>query len=156
MKTVVIEGKYRKAYDNPAGIDIYATEIVDNIDLNIWTDLTSRQLPAHKHDLELLVYKVATGIKLKIPDNMFAVVKPRSSSIHRKMLVIEGVIDADYRGEIFVNFVNFDTEPPEDLFEKPIAQIVFFNKPEIRLIEGTVINDTERGNSGFGSSDENS
>jgi dUTPase len=143
MKNVVIEGKLKSAYENSAGYDLPLTNNVKYASL-------------HSNKLHILFN---TGIKLSMPDDIFAIVKPRSSSIKRGYEIIEGVIDADYKGFIFISAI-ISLELFEELKEinltklDSIAQIVFFNKPQIRFIEGKVENDTKRGDKGFGSSNE--
>jgi len=137
MKTVVYDGELNGAYESPAGYDIKLKKLV-------------------KFDIEKGYYLFSTGLKLEMPDDVFAIVKARSSTMKRYgVMVLDGVIDSDYRNEVFVQvLVPVDDIDIKILKGKSIAQIVFFNKPNIRLVKGKVENNTYRGLKGFGSSDE--
>jgi len=136
-KTIVYEGELTKAYDNPAGYD-----------------LPNGAIEVEEYTKELLLCKMSTGVKLNIPEDMFGIIQPRSSSIKRGIQVITGIIDNDYIGELKISFLitkdsfnNFDSS-------KSIAQVVFHYQPSISLIQGLVSKPTTRGSKGFGSSDE--
>ena len=62
-----------------------------------------------------------------------------------------GVIDSDYRGEIVVALVNHSDKPyilnPGDR----IAQLMFVPVFTARFVETDILQDTERGTGGFGS-----
>ena len=143
MKTVIIEGTgYKQAYDNPAGIDLPNKKL--------------KSLENYDYGNGLLRGLMHTGIRLQMPDDMFAVIKPRSSAIKRGVQVIEGVLDSDYTGEVFISFLCNEKFADYDLKDneiKSFAQLVFYNKPQIRLINGTITKETARGDKGFGSSD---
>jgi len=139
MIIVIYEGEgLRKAYDNPAGVDL----TIKTISMSNFTD-------------DLIMYKIKTGIKLQMPKGIFAVIKPRSSALKRGFIVTEGVVDNSYRGEIIVQGL-MNKEGEEALMnyeDKPIAQLVFYNQPDISMKQGIVDNNTIRGDKGFGSSD---
>ena len=62
-----------------------------------------------------------------------------------------GVIDSDYRGEIFVGLINLGNRTYTIEPNQRIAQIVIMNIPECKIIESLNLDDTLRGTSGFGS-----
>lgn len=95
---------------------------------------------------------MGTGIRVKMPKGIMASIRPRSSTLKTwGLIVIHGTIDTDYRGEIKMALVNITGRTQKIGKGERIAQIVFEQKPEITLRKGEVIEDTERGRGGFGS-----
>ena len=98
--------------------------------------------------------KVPTGIAIEIPDGWFGGVFPRSGISSKRGLRpanCVGVIDADYRGEIFVALHN-DTD--KNQYVTPGERIAQFIMIPFGNIEWQVTEDlssTERGTGGFGS-----
>ena len=96
---------------------------------------------------------IHTGLYIEMPEGYEAQVRPRSGlAIKHGVTVINspGTIDADYRGEICVELVNlsnisFTVEPGER-----IAQLVFAKYEKADFIEVEELNETERGEGGFG------
>ena len=73
--------------------------------------------------------KIPTGVKLEIPVRHAGMVVPRSglgSKYEVGLANTVGIIDSDYRGEIFVNFVNKGTEPVEIKQFDRFAQLIIF------------------------------
>jgi len=141
MKTMIYEGDLKGAYEAPAGYDLPCKRIEFLNDFNF--------------ESGLLEGRIFTGVKLQLPNGIFGVIKPRSSALRRGFIVIEGVIDSDYRGELIIQFLATE-KAMEELKKdniKSFAQIVFFNSPQIRLVKGAVAKETKRGTKGFGSSD---
>lgn len=61
-----------------------------------------------------------------------------------------GTIDSDYRGEIKVLLINLSNEIQTINNNDRIAQMVFAKTETVELIAVDVINETERGEGGFG------
>ena len=95
--------------------------------------------------------RVPTGVKVAIPEGFEGQVRPRSSAAARGILVHLGTIDPDYRGEIDVVVTNLSGEWVA--IDKPIAQLVIcpVAHPPMEYVE--TLDDTARGEGGFGSSD---
>ena len=98
--------------------------------------------------------KISTGIALEIPHGWWGGVFPRSGISAKRGLRpanCVGVIDADYRGEIFVALHN-DTDKNQYVTPgERIAQLIFL--PAVK-VEWEVVNnltETDRGDGGFGS-----
>jgi dUTP pyrophosphatase len=97
---------------------------------------------------------VRTGISIKMPEGVYGRVAPRSGLAWRNHIDVgAGVIDPDYRGEVAVVLFNhsekeFVVEPGDR-----IAQLILekFEFAPIRIIFGEM-NETKRGEGGFGSS----
>ncbi len=97
---------------------------------------------------------VPTGIALGVPSGFEAQVRPRSGlSIKHGITGLNspGTIDSDYRGEIGVILINHGTEPFRIERGMRIAQLVV--APVVRAVwkELEVLEQTERGTGGFGS-----
>jgi dUTP pyrophosphatase len=102
--------------------------------------------------------KVRTGIAIELPRGYEAQVRPRSSVPLKRALIVSnapGTIDSDYRGEIHVIMHNVK---PRYLWAarkgERIAQLVVKKVPEVVFKEVDELDDTERGEGGFGSMDE--
>ena len=95
---------------------------------------------------------IPTGIYIQLPDGYEAQVRPRSGmSLKQGLTAILGTIDSDYTGEISVILPN--TGKGERIIQPGdrIAQLVFnkIEKAEWNVVEE--LEETERGESGFGS-----
>jgi len=97
---------------------------------------------------------IPTGLYFQIPAGYEGQVRPRSGLAAKHGLTVlntPGTIDADYRGEVKVILVNlsnvsFTIEPGER-----IAQMVFAKHEVAQWMEVEVLDDSERGCGGFGS-----
>lgn len=97
---------------------------------------------------------VSTGLSMEMPNDMEAQVRPRSGlAINHGITILNapGTIDADYRGEIKVLLINFSDEDFLIKKETRIAQIIFSNVTPTLLEEVSALDETIRGNGGFGS-----
>ena len=97
---------------------------------------------------------INTGIAVKIPEGYVGLVYARSGIAAKRDLAPAnkvGVIDSDYRGEIKVALHNHgDVERVVDVGER-VAQLVItpYLRCDFECVEE--LDDTERGNGGFGS-----
>jgi dUTP pyrophosphatase len=97
---------------------------------------------------------VPTGLFIALPDGTEAQVRPRSGLAAKfgiSVLNSPGTIDADYRGEIKVILVNLSNEPFVINPGERIAQMVVARYEKVEWEEVEVLDDTERGAGGFGS-----
>lgn len=97
---------------------------------------------------------IPTGLYIELPVGYEAQVRPRSGLALKKGLSVlntPGTIDADYRGEIGVILINLSNE--EVIIEngERICQMVIAKHEHAELIHVDVLNETERGAGGFGS-----
>lgn len=95
--------------------------------------------------------KVSTGLSFKIPDGFEIQIRPRSGLASKGIVAVFGTVDSDYRGEILVNLHNQSDKPFVVETNDRIAQAVLAPVWQARFIEGEVLEDTERGSGGFGS-----
>ncbi len=136
----VIAEKYDNLiqYIGNAGIDLYCMNItklwsVDKADKAVQTDIydkidkTDKNVQIDKNDvmpkkLYNGAYKISTETFIEFNNNdYFALIMPRSSSLTKGIQVIPGVIDSDYRGELFINAILYNVNL--NLYDR-IAQIV--------------------------------
>lgn len=100
--------------------------------------------------------KVHTGIAVAIPDGFFGAIFARSGLATKNGLRpanCVGVIDADYRGEIIVALHN-DTDSKQTVVNGArVAQLVILPYMQIEFCEVYELDDTDRGEGGFGSTD---
>jgi dUTP pyrophosphatase len=141
-----------QANDSDAGYDLFSTEYVT-------IEPFQRAL-------------VGTGITVEIPEGFYGRIAPRSGLAFKKGIdVMAGVIDSGYRGEIKILLINLNFEGynlTPDTFEamfgsnnkldiKPgdrIAQLIIEKCHQGQWTEMTTLNNSERGQGGFGSSGE--
>ena len=95
--------------------------------------------------------KLPTGVVLKLPDALYAQIAEKSSVSLRGLSVRAGVIDSDYRGQIFVVLQNTSDQKIEWKRECAIAQLIFHSRVNATLIKTNYISEeTYRGKRGFG------
>ena len=97
---------------------------------------------------------VPTGLFIALPDGTEAQVRPRSGLAAKygiSVLNAPGTIDADYRGEVKVILVNLSNEPFVVNPGERIAQMVVARYEKVEWDEVEVLDETERGAGGFGS-----
>jgi dUTP pyrophosphatase len=99
---------------------------------------------------------VPTGIALGLPDDIAAFTLPRSGLAARHGITIvnaPGLIDPGYRGEIKVILLNTDLERPFEVeIGDRIAQLLFVSLFPVDLVLSAGLDETSRGQRGFGSS----
>jgi dUTP pyrophosphatase len=97
---------------------------------------------------------VPTGIFMALPEGFEAQVRPRSGLAIKKGISVlnsPGTIDADYRGEVCVILVNLSTEDFVIEDGERIAQMIIARYEQAEWQEVDVLDETERGAGGFGS-----
>lgn len=140
MKVKIVN---RSAYPTPA----YATEKSAGMDLK--ADIKE---PVTLAPLERAM--IPTGLFIALPDGTEAQVRPRSGLAARygiSVLNAPGTVDADYRGEIKVILVNLSNEAFTVNPGERIAQLVVARYEKVEWDEVEVLDETERGEGGFGS-----
>jgi dUTP pyrophosphatase len=117
-----------------AGMDVVAAE---DLDLQ----------PGQRH-------AVATGLRLAIPHGYEVQVRPRSGLALKHGITVPntpGTIDADYRGELKVIMINHGDQPFPIRRGERIAQLVPAAVTQAAWDEVDELDDTDRGEGGFGS-----
>ena len=95
---------------------------------------------------------VPTGIAVVLPEGVYGRVAPRSGlTVKHCIDVGAGVIDPDYTGEVKVVLFNHGDEDFEVKKGDRIAQLILERCETPPIEELNIIEDTERGSDGFGS-----
>jgi dUTP pyrophosphatase len=97
---------------------------------------------------------IPTGLSFALPPDMEAQVRPRSGlALNRGVSIINTpcTIDSDYRGELRIPLINFDTQPQEIEHGERIAQLLIARVLRIEWQETERLPDSGRGQGGFGS-----
>jgi len=125
-----------KAHPTDAGYDLYAVQTL--------TIRAGGKAPV-----------VGTGIAMALPTATEAQVRPRSGiALKHQVTVLNapGTIDADYRGEVKVILINHGRVSFQIEKGMKIAQMVIAPVLATQLSEASSLDDTQRGEGGFGSS----
>lgn len=132
---------YAHGYEEDAGCDLYAIE-----DKSIANGQT---------------VVIGTGLKMSLPPGVQAEVRSKSGLAAKGVSVVNspGTVDPSYRGEVKVILNYVDTPCLDPNMQKcygvrkgdKIAQIVFTSYLGANFSEGKVVNDTQRGEGGGGS-----
>ena len=99
---------------------------------------------------------IPCGLRMAIPEGFAGLVIPRSglAAWHGITIVnAPGLIDSGYRGDIQVILLNTDAEDAFTINKGDrIAQLVIIQVPEVHIIDTDALDETSRGDAGFGSS----
>ena len=97
---------------------------------------------------------VPTGLKIALEPGFEAQVRPRSGLALKHGITClnsPGTIDSDYRGEVGVILANLGSEPFGIRRGERIAQMVIARHERVQWSEVKSLDETERGEGGFGS-----
>lgn len=97
---------------------------------------------------------VSTGIKISLPKSYEAQIRPKSGLALKYGISVcnsPGTVDAGYRGEVGVIAVNHSNKDFKIEKGKKIAQMVFNKVEEAEFEEVDELDNTTRGEGGFGS-----
>ena len=98
--------------------------------------------------------KIQTGIALELNDEYAGFIMARGGMACNRGLAPAnkvGLIDTDYRGEIIVALHNHGEETQTVNAGDKVAQLVIIRLPQATFIEVEELDETKRGNGGFGS-----
>ena len=141
MKIRVINKSH---HDLPA----YATALSAGLDLRANLDSPVELFPMQRRI-------IPTGLFIALPEGYEAQVRPRSGlAVKHGITVLNspGTIDADYRGEVCVILVNLSDETFVINDGERIAQMVVARCGQVGWEPVETLDDTERGEGGFGHS----
>jgi dUTP pyrophosphatase len=149
--------KIKKLFED-AILPTYAT------DGSAGLDFTALNLKYHYHDSvgnndhrssQLKFIEYGTGISISVPKDHVGLIFPRSSITNKGLMLgnAVGVIDSDYRGEIKFRFKRVpQLSSDEYKVGEKIGQIVIIPIPKIELELADKLDETKRGEGGYGSS----
>lgn len=99
---------------------------------------------------------VATGLAIALPEGYAGFVLPRSGLAAKHGISIvnaPGLIDSNYRGELKVILLNTDPDKSFTIeIGDRIAQLIVMSVPTINFEQVEELTESQRGESGFGSS----
>jgi dUTP pyrophosphatase len=124
----------------------YATEQSAGMDLR-----ANISEPVTLHPMERRL--IPTGLHIALPPGYEAQVRPRSGLALKAGITVlnaPGTIDADYRGDIGVVLINLSDRDFVVNDGERIAQLVIARYEQAELIEVEVLDETERGEGGYG------
>lgn len=98
---------------------------------------------------------VPVGLKIALPSNFVAMVCPRSGLAGKHGITVlnaPGIVDSGFRGELQVILANTSTEDFTIKRGDRIAQLVFVKFEQVTFDLTDTLEESERGEQGFGSS----
>lgn len=129
-----------RAHKSDAGLDLTATDI---------------KLELNERNQTIIVYH--TDLAVEIPEGYVGLLFPRSNISNKTLTLTNcvGVIDSGYRGEILAKFRNTtDVVPSAYNVGEKFAQLLIMPLADITVAEAADLSESERGEGGFGSTDE--
>ena len=136
-----------KKLNEEAKIPTYGTDYAAGADLYALTEDIVTIMPGETK-------LIKTGISMEIPTGYAGLIYARSGLASKKGLAPAnkvGVVDSDYRGEIMVALHNHSNEERQIENGERIAQFVITPYLKACFEEVDNLDDTERGENGFGS-----
>ena len=97
------------------------------------------------------VFAVPTGIQVAIPQGFVGLVWDKSGISLKGVHRLAGVVDAGYRGEVRVVLINLGPQPFAVKTGMKVAQMLIQPVASIAVVESETLDDTSRGEGGFGS-----
>ena len=120
-------------------------------------DLTCSEITTELNECGQLILVYHTGLAIEIPEGWYGDIRPRSSIFKKPLRICNapGTIDSGYRGEVTVKMaVTTDVVPSVYKVGERFAQLLILPVPEVTFTESEELTDTERGEGGYGSTDE--
>ena len=125
----------------------YATAGSAGMDLKANTDVPVSLKPMER-------YLFPTGLYIQLPEGYEAQIRPRSGLAAKYGVTVTnapGTIDEDFVGQIMVSLINLSTDTVVIYPGERIAQMVVAKYEKVSWNEVSELDETERGNGGFGS-----
>lgn len=121
-----------RSYADDAGMDLFTSQ-----EIMVW--------PGQREN-------VHTDVAIALPPGHWMEIRGRSSSLQKRgLLVSAGVIDQQYRGELFISVVNVGNNPQRIQVGDRIAQCILHRVVYWPMEEVDELPDSDRGTGGFGS-----
>ena len=148
-----------KAHSTDAGIDFYLPNdlnyIIQNgkgINIEAYKDgeVVKTAIAIYPHESVLL----PMGVKLEFNKDYALFFVNRSGMATKKHLFRGAcLVDSTYRGQLFVNLTNVSNDKQYLQPGEKLIQAMLLPVPQVNIIEGKVDPNTDRGEGGFGSTD---
>ena len=139
IKVTLDEGAYmpEKAHKTDAGFDLKVPRNIPHSDLTV---------PARGSLI------IDTGVHIAIPEGYVGMITSKSGLCFKHSLLTTGTIDTGYTGSIKVKIYNASDVEYQFWKGDKIAQLVIKAiHPDNKLVHVTTLEETERGDGGFGS-----
>lgn len=97
---------------------------------------------------------INTGIRIELPENTEAQVRPRSGlALNHQITIVNtpGTVDQGYRGDIKIITINLGKVPFKVEKGMKIAQMVIQPVLKVNVVQVDKLSDSDRGTAGFGS-----
>lgn len=97
---------------------------------------------------------IPTGLYVSLPKGYEMQIRARSGLAYKKGLILPnapGTVDSDFRGHVHVILANISTETHTIKNGDRIAQLVFAKYEQVTWESVEILDETERGEGGFGS-----
>lgn len=137
-----------KKLNDKAVIPVYGSEFAAGADLFAFTEGETVEIAPHETKF------IHTGIALEVPIGYAGLIYARSGAACKRGLAPAnkvGVVDSDYRGEVMIALHNHSETVQSIEDGERIAQMVIAPYLTAEFIEVADLEDTERGEGGFGS-----
>ena len=121
-------------HEDDCGLDLYCSE-EQRIEPGAWAD-------------------IATDVAVKLPPNTWGMLTGRSSAVRTHgLMILQGVIDEGYTGELYACVYNIRTEPVIVTAGQRLAQLIIMHNVRVGVTieEVEELPTTNRGAKGFGS-----
>ena len=122
-------------------------------------DLTCSSITTEINERGQLIIVYHTGLAFEIPEGYFGALVPRSSIANKTLTLTNciDVIDAGYRGEVMAKMkATTDVIPAVYKEGERFAQLLILPVPEVQFEESTELSESDRGEDGYGSTDQTS
>lgn len=113
---------------------------------------TSEDFDIPPHNQASAAFIVPAGVSIKSPDGYFCIIVGRSSSARRGLSIQLAVIDNGYTGPMFACVYNLTDKVIKVQKGERLAQVVFLPICVPQIVVVDKLPETERGDTGFGSS----
>lgn len=128
----------------------YSTEGAVGLDLRAAVEVTFEPISLYSGRM----HKIPTGLAFAIPSGHAGLVLSRSGLAAKHQVAITnapGLVDPDYRGEVFLLLENRGSEPFRYRRGDRLGQLLIVPAPQVALRVVAELDDTERGEGGLGS-----
>ena len=135
-----------RAHSTDAGLDLYAPKDIFVPGCYILNDRSRSH-----YTVSCGMASIDTGVHVAIPEGFVGDIKSKSGLMVKNNITTDGTIDCGYTGSIVVKLFNHGSEGLTIKKGQKIAQLVIkaIITPEPELVDS--LDDTERGDGGFGS-----
>lgn len=142
-----------KAHKTDAGYDLKALNdvVVEPIWFSLGAKILKRLFTLEAGE-PLFATKIETGIAVQIPEGQVGLIWDKSGIGYKLLKVFGGVIDCGYTGDVSVNLVNFGLFSHRFASGDKLAQLVIQNIVVGEPEEISLLEESERGDKGYGSS----